>query len=364
MRKSKQAPGRRPGPLHQFLTGATAGDAITDQALIIRRWLQESGFTSQIYAQYVDDSALAQVQPLSAYRRSRRERYAIYHHSLGSDVPQFLQEHGPRLILVHHNVTPAHFFDRLDPAWAQRSRLGQEQLRLLRARTDLALADSAYNEQDLQAAGYEDTGVLPITLNQEGYDLVDNEALAAKLDEPGPTLLFVGRLAPNKKQEDLVKLLYCYRRLQPQARLLLVGDRWDVGYDTWIERLADDLGLAGGVSLTGKVSQQDLVTAYRHADLYVSMSEHEGFGKPLIESMHLGLPVLAYATTGVPHTLGGAGVLFHEKHFERLAELVEILIEDDLLRLRLIERQRKQAARFLEPQVRRRFGAFLRQVGL
>lgn len=361
MRLSRE--GRRV-PLHQFLTGATSGDAITSHALIIRRWLHDAGFASDIYAQYVDDSVQAQVRPLSAYRRSRRERYALYHHSIGSDVPQFLQQHGPRLILVHHNVTPAHFFDRLDPAWAQRSRLGQEQLRSLRESTDLALADSTYNEQDLRAAGYEHTGVLPITLNQEAYDLPDNEALAARISNRGPSLLFVGRLAPNKRQEDLVKLLYCYRRLQPEARLTLIGDRWDVGYDSWIERLAEDLGLDEGVILTGKVSQQDLVTAYRHADLYVSMSEHEGFGKPLIESMYLGLPILAYATTSVPHTLGGAGVLFHEKDFERLAELADILVEDKTLRGRLIERQRREATRFLEPQVRQRFRGFLGQLGL
>lgn len=356
--------GSRRGPLHQFLTGATMGDAITSHALVIRRWLEEAGYASDIYAQYVNDSVRPPVRPLSAYRRSRRERYALYHHSIGSDVPQFLQQHGPRLILVHHNVTPARFFDRLDPAWAQRSTLGLQQLRLLRKSTDLALAVSGFNEQDLHAAGYETTGVLPLTLSQEEYDLPDNEALAEKLGNSGPSLLFVGRLAPNKKQEDLVKLLYCYHRLQPGAQLTLVGDRWDVGYDRWIERLSAELGLADNVTLTGKVSQQDLVTAYRHADLYVSMSEHEGFGKPLIESMYLGLPVLAYAATGIPSTLGNAGVLFHEKRFERLAELVDILVKEEALRRRLIDRQRKRAADFLEPQVRQRFHAYLEQVGL
>jgi glycosyltransferase involved in cell wall biosynthesis len=223
----------------------------------------------------------------------------------------------------------------------------------------LGLADSAYNELRLQEAGYERTGVLPIAIDEAHYDLVDNALLAAQLDVEGPTLLFVGRLAPNKKQEDLVKLLFCYRRISPSARLLLVGDRWTVGYDRWVEQLAQELELGHAVKLTGKVSQQDLVTCYRHSHLYISMSEHEGFGKPLVESMVLGLPVLAYAAAAVPYTLGRAGVQFHQKDFERLAELVDILVEDGALRQRIIDAQREKVNDYLAPQLRRQFIAYL-----
>lgn len=345
--------------LHQFLTGAAAGDAITSQALTLRGWLRELGFRSELYAQYIDESVAQEVKALNAYRRARREEQAIYHHSIGSGVPPFLQQHAPRLILVHHNVTPARYFRRVDPAWAQRSRQGEAQLAALRSQVDLALADSAFNELALHEAGYEATGVLPIVLDARQYDVADNAELAARLDGGSPMLLFVGRLAPNKRQEDLVKLLYCYRRLYPAARLLLVGDRWTVGYDRWVERLAEDLGVADGVELMGKVSQQDMVTCYRHAQLYVSMSEHEGFGKPLVESMYLGLPVLAYAATSVPFTMGGAGVQFHRKDFERLAELVAILLEDAALRARIVDRQRQKAQEYLGPHVRDQFLGYL-----
>lgn len=348
--------------LHQFLTGATAGDAITNQALIMRDWLHDLGFHSNLYAQHIHESMRDEVQPLTAYRRSRGETQAIYHHSIGSEVAPFLQQHGPRLILIHHNVTPAHFFTHVNPAWARRARLGGDQLRVLCPHVDLALADSAFNELELLDAGYKTTGVLPIVLDTEQYNLPDNDSLARQLQEMvGPILLFVGRLAPNKKQEDLVKLLYCYHRFRPSAHLVLVGDRWDMGYDGWVERLAHNLGLADAVTLTGKVSQQDMVTYYRHADLYVSMSEHEGFGKPLVESMYLGLPILAYAATSVPYTLGAAGVKFHEKKFEHLAELADILIEDDALRTRIVTAQQQKVQEYLEPQVRRQFIEFLEQ---
>lgn len=337
--------------LHQFLTGATAGDAITDHALLLRGWLRRLGFESHLFAQHIHASMAAEVRPLAAYRPARDGRLAIYHHSIGSDVADFLRQNRITLILIHHNVTPPEFFARINPAWVQLAQLGQAQLRALQPQTMLALADSAYNELELHEAGYVHTAVLPITLDEAQLNLPDNDELAAEWQGKRPLLLFVGRLAPNKKQEDLVKLLYYYRRIQPQAHLALLGDRWDLKYDLWVEELAADLGLGQAVTLTGKVSQQDMVTTYRAADLYVSMSEHEGFGKPFIESMYLGLPILAYASTSVPYTLGQAGVQFRQKDYARLAELVDILVTNQPLRQRLVAGQRERVQDFRETAV-------------
>jgi glycosyltransferase involved in cell wall biosynthesis len=344
-----------PNTLHQFLTGATKGDAITQHALTIRRWLREMGVQSEIYGEHIHDSVAAEIRPYLTYRPTRHEPYMIYHHSLGSNVADWLLKQTPRLILIHHNVTPPEFFARVNPAWAQVTAQGQTQLHALQPKTEFAFADSAFNELELQAAGYTQTAVLPIVLDENEYNQPLNEALVGRLRQLGPKLLFVGRLSPNKRQEDLVKLLYYLRRIQPEAHLLLVGDRWEVKYDKWVEWLAADLGLGEAVTLTGKVSQQDMVTYYKTADLYISMSEHEGFGQPLIESMYLDLPILAYASTSIPYTLNKVGVQFHSKDYDRLAELVEILLTDQPLRQRLIGQQRHHVQNFLEPQVRRIF---------
>ena len=348
-----------PKALHQFLTGATQGDAITQHAFILRRWLREIGIRSEIYAEHIHDSVAAEVRPFLTYRPTRHEQYIIFHHSLGSNVADWLLKQSPRLILIHHNVTPPEFFARVNPAWAQVTAEGQQQLATLQPRTDLAFADSGFNELELQAAGYEETAVLPIMLDEKEVNQPLNEPLAARLRQTGPKLLFIGRFSPNKKQEDLVKLLYYLRRIRPDVQLLLVGDRWAVKYDQWVEWLATDLELSDAVTLTGKVSQQDMVTYYKTADLYISMSEHEGFGKPLIESMYLGLPILAYACTSVPYTLDNVGVQFHHKDFEQLAELVDILLNDQPLRQRLINQQRQRVQTFLEPQVHQLFLAKL-----
>jgi glycosyltransferase involved in cell wall biosynthesis len=350
--------------LHQFLTGATEGDAITDQARLIHRWLREMGFESDIYAWHLHPSMEADVRPMTAYRRARGEAWAIYHHSIGSDVPEFLARRELRLILIYHNVTPPEYFEGSDPLRVHLARQGIAQLAALRPQIGLALAVSTYNEDDLRRLGFEATAVVPICLRAERYDLPAEPGPTATIAPDSPRLLFIGRFAPNKRQEDLVKLLYCFRRVRPQARLILVGDRWEVGYDRWVEQLAAELGLAGSVTLTGKVSQAAMVAHLRSADCYVSMSDHEGFGVPLIESMYLALPVVAYGAAAVPETMGGAGVVFYHKAYEHLAELLDILLADAAWRRRLVAGQQARARDFLEPRVRRLFAAQLEKVGL
>ena len=349
--------------LHQFLTGATAGDAITDQALLIQHWLREQGLESEIYAWHMHPSMERHIRPMGLYRRGRDEQ-GIYHHSIGSEVPDFLVEQGLELILIYHNITPPEFFAGSDPLRAHLARLGIEQLQQLRPLTRLALADSHYNETELRQAGYARTAVLPICLRAERYDTPADGHIVAGLARPGPRLLFIGRLAPNKRQEDLVKLLACLRRARPDTHLYLLGDRWEIGYDTWVEQLAAELDVAGGVTLLGKVSQKVMVTYLRAADCYVSMSEHEGFGVPLIESMYLGLPVVAYGAAAVPETMADAGIVFYRKEYEHLAELIDWLLSDEIWRRRLVERQHARAAAFLEPEVRRQFIAHLAGEGL
>ncbi len=343
--------------LHQFIIGATPGDAITDHALLIQRWLRENGWASEIYAESIHPSLLGKVKPYHEYRLARPGELVILHHSIGSDLVEDLLQQDLRFVLIYHNVTLPSFFQPVDPALVVQMQRGRKQLEHLRERTLLALGDSSFNEAELRAAGFARTGVLPIALDPSRYDLEPNPNLMNRYRDKGPRLLFVGRLVPNKKQEDLIKLLYFYRRIEPSARLLLVGPPWVPAYAEWLRELVEELGLGEAVVFTGHVSQQDLVTYYRLADVYVSMSEHEGFGKPLIEAMYLGVPVVAYAAGAVPETMGGAGVLFHCKDYEILAELIDIVIKE--LRQRIIKKQREQVSLFLEPQVRQAWNRFL-----
>ena len=350
--------------LNQVVVGASLGDAVTDHALVIRDWLRGWGFQSQLYALHIHPALASEVKPLSAYHPGRGERHLIFHHSIGSETVDVLTNLPVELILIYHNITPAGFFTYADPMWTRLLTQGRQQLHQLRPHTRLGLAVSEFNAAELRDAGYQPTGVLPIMLDESRYTIPLNDNLAASLRAQRPLLLFVGKFAPHKKQEDLVKLLFHYRQLAPHARLALVGDPWLPDYTAWLNDMIRRLGLTEAVLLPGRVNQQDMVTYYRCADLFVSMSEHEGFCKPLIESMYLALPILAYASTAVPGTLGQTGILFHDKDYEALAELVDILQHDHALRQRLIQRQQAHVQQFLAPAIRATLQQHLQTLGV
>jgi glycosyltransferase involved in cell wall biosynthesis len=350
--------------LHQLTVGASPGDAITDYALLLRRWLREDGFHSEIFAEGIDLTLADEVQPYLKYRPSRPREIVILHHSIGSAVVDYLLLMDVRVLLIYHNVTPVKFLQGVDPVLALQLEKGRSQLVDLAAKTVLGLGDSRYNELELQRAGLFPTGVVPIPLEESRYQTEPNQQLLQCYQDGGPNLLFVGRLVPNKRQEDLIKLLYHYRRIVPSARLFLVGSPWIPAYADWLRDLANELGLGEAVVFAGHVSQRDLVTYYRLADVYVSMSEHEGLGRPLIESMYFDVPVIAYAAAAVPETMGRSGVLFREKNYEALAELVGILLRNNDLRLGVIACQQERLQSFMEPQVRSEWNSTLKKVNL
>ena len=340
--------------LHQVTDSAVPGDAITDQALILQKWLRDLGYKSDIYSLHYAESLASRVRLLNYYKPSRDERFLLYHHGLGSDAANMVIEFGVPLILSYHNITPPEFYASLDPALAKELHHGRLQLEAIRASTVLGLGDSDYNVLELKNLGFMKTGVLPLALNESDYDVPSSSALQERFSDKRPLILFVGRLAPNKRQEDLIKLLYCLRQINPDAHLVLVGRIQHRDYHAWLTHLCTDLGLENAVTFTDFVSQQDMVTYYRIADLFVSMSEHEGFGKPLIECMYFEVPLMAYASTAVPSTMGDAGVLFHDKDYEALAEVADLILHDKRLRTQLIAGQNQRVANFLEASIKER----------
>src|SRR5207248_9656296 len=147
-----------------------------------------------------------------------------------------------------------------------------------------------------------------------------------------------GRLAPNKAQHDLIKALAAYRRLyDPRARLHLVGTSSSESYRTALVAYADALDLVDAVEFTGSVSDGELAAHYRAADVFVCVSEHEGFCVPLLEAMHHRVPIVAYSAAAVPETVGDAGVLLDAKDAYTVATAVHRVVTDNELRAQLIE---------------------------
>ncbi|MDQ2754818.1 MAG: glycosyltransferase, partial [Actinomycetota bacterium] len=170
----------------------------------------------------------------------------------------------------------------------------------------------------------------------------------------GRLWLFVGRFVPNKCQHDVVRAFAAYRRkADPGATLLLIGSAFTGTYRDAVIELAGRLQVADGLIARGPVTSAELTACFQAADVFVCLSEHEGFCVPLVEAMAAGLPVVAYAAAAVPETAGDAAVLLDQKDPVLVGATVAELLDDDSTREALVQRG-FQRAEALSPEKGRR----------
>ncbi len=339
--------------IHQLLPGFAYGDAISNQALAIRDYLRQRGYHSDIYVLFLDERLTHEAHVFSAESFSKNA-CLIYHHSIGSDLTAYAVSHPSKKCLIYHNITPAHFFEKYDPNFALILEEGRRDLAQLSSHFSITVGDSQYNSDELIESGFLGSDVLPIIVNPRKWDMKPDPAWMEKLQDGRSNILFVGRVAPNKCQDDLLKAFALYLKFDPEARLVLVGRyrEEDPFYDELFEWMIE-LGIRPNVLFTGHVEEAELLACYRTAHLFWSMSEHEGFGVPLVESMWFDIPVLAYKSSAVPETLGHGGVLFeHKQDLLSVAALAHLMVKDNKLRSQVIEAQHDQRERFLLAQVR------------
>jgi L-malate glycosyltransferase len=311
--------------IDQWVPTLHRGDAIGDSSRLMRDAFRSWGHEADVYALDLDPDLRDDGRSWAEWRAGGPDDVVIFHYALPSALTAAFAAHRGRRVLLHHNITPPEFFERWDPEMVRICDLGQRELSSLAPHTDLGLADSEWSRQELSGLGFARTGVLPIYLDFRRYQEAPNPVLQDLLVDGRTNLLFVGRLAPNKCQEDVIRLASYWKRfISPAVRLLLVGKiprRRD--YFDALQSFAYGEGFTPAeVVFTGHVDHDDLLACYAAAHLFVSMSAHEGFGVPLVESMLLRVPILAYSATAVPHTLGSAGARFQDK--SALAEVGEM----------------------------------------
>lgn len=329
--------------VHQFHPSTAAGDAVTGDMLEIQRVLRQAGLASEIYTHHVGTGQEKLVRPFVQYPGDAGS-LLIVHHSMGFDGFEQVTGLPGRKILRYHNITPAHFL----PSYhlKQYAEMGRRQLLQYRELVEVAVAASEYSRQELIACAYRYTCTLPILfrpgLLAEKPDPRQMKALAGTTN-----LLFVGRICPNKKQQDLIDIFDAYlRRYDSHARLLLIGS-WE-GTESYAEQLRRQIkerGLEQAVWMPGKISSSELAAAYRCSAALVCASEHEGFCVPLLEAMAFDVPVLAYHAAAIPETLGSAGILLDSKDPEIWCEVIAELRRNSGFREGILQKQRERVAK-------------------
>ena len=324
--------------IHQLVHTLSYGDAISAEVLALQRCFRELGFESEIYAIHEHPRLRGATRKYTKLDASF-DGEVILHYSLGSPLNELYRSlHQATRAMIFHNLTPAHWFAGVNPRIVRDIESGARELPELCAITHRLLADSRYNAAELAAIGYPAT-VLELTIDTVKWDAPRNEGIYSLVQsQPGIHVLHVGRLAPNKCVEDVIKSFYfLHHKMQKQSTLWLVGIDTDTElYSFSLRRLVHELDLADAVRFVGCLADEEVRSLYEAASVYVCMSEHEGFCLPVIEAMHFGLPVIAYASTALPDTVGTGGVLVSKKRHAEIAALIEKIALDSQLRQQLV----------------------------
>ncbi len=315
--------------IHQFVPSFAPMDAIGTHALSLRDLLRERGVTSEIFADEIKPGLESQAKAYSKFHRMpSKSRWLIYQGSTLSPMARKLSERKEPLIINYHNITPPSLVHGWDFGASMATSVALDQMGRLSAVALGSIAVSRFNARSLVELGFKK----PVVASP----LIPHQNVNRRLDKDTPngaTWLFVGRIFPNKAQHDLIAALAAYRKtFDKDARLILVGKRTSESYCQALETYADTLMVGDSVSFVGAVTDEELAGYYYDADLFVSASDHEGFCFPIIEAMRYRLPVLAYASSAIPETVGDGGILLKEKSPFQFAAAAWILLNDPQVR--------------------------------
>jgi glycosyltransferase involved in cell wall biosynthesis len=338
----------RPTPrVHQVLATLGYGDAIGHEVLGIQRVLRAAGYSSDIFVETADP----RLEHLTLDYRElvgavSPDDILVHHFSIGSRASRTAYALPGRMVLVYHNITPPEYFIGVHKDLVKLCFRGRRELTAYTERCDLALGDSEYNRRELETLGFRKTGVLPVVPDFVHLDEPPDRALADDFDDGHANILFVGRVIPNKKFEDVIRAFHVYRtRHNPRSRLLLVGSY--SGFEKYLAMLQGMVSRLGtpDVTFLGHVSNQELTALYDVADLFLCASEHEGFCVPLVEAFYKRIPVLAHASTAVPATMDGGGVLYDTRDPLHVARLMEAVLDDPAIAEAVLSSQDAALAR-------------------
>ena len=348
--------GGPPTAVHQFHPVLSPADAMSSHVFALRARLREWGYESNAYAVEAKAGAPEVLPYRRLFRTLRPTDLLLLHFSIGHEVFDQLAKLPARKALVYHNVTPPEFFTGLNDHADVHARLGLRQLAGLVPKVDLAIGVSEFDTNDLREIGFPNTATVPILVDWSVYDAAPDESVLASMSSRRPRILFVGRISPNKRQDDLIRMLAYYRAcIDPNAQLYLVGSYRDQPqYHARLIALRDSLDLGSAVFMTGSVTTAALVAYYRRASVFCSLSEHEGFGIPLLEAMYLKLPVVAYDAAAVGETLDGGGLLLPRKDLAEAAETCALVAEDAQVRERMVASGQRRVGAFATDAVARR----------
>ncbi len=333
----------------QILPTISFGDAVGNDTIAIHDILKRNGYDTAIYAENVDSRLpKGTAEQFSKLKKIESDDIIIYHLSTGTKLNEWIKIVKCRKICVYHNVTPPDFFRPYSDNSYELCRTGLQEVCDLKDTFDCVWAVSEFNKQDLLNMGYScPIYVLPILIPFEDYKKKPNELVLKKYDDDYVNILFLGRIAPNKKQENVIAAFDCYHKYyNPKSRLFLVGSCF--GMENYYEQLAQYVKKLknNSVYFTGQIKFDEILAFYKLADIFLCMSEHEGFCVPLVEAMCFEIPIIAYDSCAIKYTLGGSGILLSNNNPLEVAGVMNCIMQDSNLRQKVVANQNERLCDF------------------
>lgn len=348
----------------QMLTTVLYGDAVGNDVMAIDETLKRAGYETGIFAENIGARiSHNRVKHISEIPLLDENDVIIYHLAVGTKLNYQLHNYGGKKIIVYHNITPRSFFAGYSHSSWWACNQGKRGVEYLSDKADYCLADSGYNKTDLEAIGYNcKIDVLPILIPFNDYRKEPNQDIIKRYENDGfVNILFTGRIAPNKCHEDIIAAFAAYKKYyNRQSRLILVGNYTGMEhYYNKLQKYSELLGVMNDVVFTGHIKFDEILAYYHISDLFVCMSEHEGFCVPLVEAMFFDLPIIAYDSTAIPDTLGGSGILLKDKNPLETAGVINQVILDKNLQNRVICGQRERLKDFEHEVIEKQLLSYL-----
>lgn len=349
------------GVVHQFTPAISCGDGVSQGVLFTQQLLRSLGYDSNIYANHIDDQLEVEIKHIDEYQ-TRGDQVLIYHFSIGHMHHDKIMAFQDQKILAYHNITPAHFFSaqaHLKEACEQ----GRRQLKDAQRYVQASYSDSDYNDRELLSLGYLNSRVLPLLVNIEDIEQKSSAATTNPFEQAAFNIVFIGRIVSNKCQHQLVDTLFELQQMAPthDVKLHLIGSVSEPEYMAFVESYIHSLGLDCSIIVHGKVGDDELTNLLHFSDLFLSLSEHEGFCMPALEAICHDLPVLAYDCGGISSVVKKETLLQY-KAPQRVAQEIDRYLKSPQLLIALAKRQRNDLAKFDKALLKRSLSQVVERV--
>lgn len=273
----------------------------------------------------------------------QRDGVSLYH-GLTGELPQGLQQAGIRSVVTIHDLIfmrhPEyyHWIDRKIYEW---------KFRVACREAERVIAISQRTKEDVMELGgvsADRIDVIYQSCSPRFAETVSQEQMETVRCRYGLSERFILSVGSIEERKNILLAVEALHHLPQNVYLVAVGRQ--TGYSRKVLKIAEERGLAGRVHFLHGVPDADLQALYQMAEVFVYPSRYEGFGIPIIEAIHSGLPVVA-ATGSCLEEAGGPDCLYVDPDdAEALAAAVSQLLRGAEGREQRIQRSREYVRRF------------------